>query len=119
MILIWLTISVFMFACGIVTLSPAKVNTGIYTYTTNTATNPVNATQTPANASNRCYGIIIAPHLNLRAKPDANSTPDGAGLVKNDIVLIVGYVGDWYKVEAADGRSGYAHSKYIDRPGCQ
>jgi hypothetical protein len=68
---------------------------------------------------NRCYGMVTASKLNLRADADYTAPADGAGLVRDEIVYIVGTLGDWYKVRTDDGREGYAHSKYISRPGCK
>lgn len=99
-------------ACG-VTAVPASV-----AIQPTAITIPAVATQTPVNVPNSCYGIVTAGKLNLRADPDPEANPDGAGLVDGDIVRIIGTVGTWYKVETTDGRQGYAKADFISRPGC-
>ena len=76
--------------------------------------------QTQGNALKKpsvCVGVVTVGRLNLRSLPDYTAPADGAGLVNGQTVVIVGYVGEWLKVETQDGRNGYANSKYIK--GCE
>lgn len=113
--LLFALLSILALACGITAPLPTLQKTG---QAVNIA---ALATQKPANtpeSTDTCYGLVNVGNLNLRAFPDPESKPDGAGLIDGDIVRIIGTVGTWYKIETKDGRQGYAKADYISRPGC-
>lgn len=57
-------------------------------------------------------GFITASSLRLRSSPSTTSSTIGYG-PQNDVVVILGKSGDWYKV-SYNLQTGYMHSKYLN-----
>jgi uncharacterized protein YgiM (DUF1202 family) len=72
--------------------------------------------QTPALA-HTCATVTAVQTLNLRELPNADSTVL-AWLPHETIVVVIGRVGEWWKVESAVG-TGYAKADYLQESECR
>jgi len=65
-----------------------------------------------SSAANATVRVGSDSYLNLRKRPDADSTV--VARMKNGTrVRVIGSEGDWYHVETSNGMSGYARKDYI------
>jgi len=66
-----------------------------------------------------CAIVTAIQSLNLREKPSEKSAKvTEKGLPAKNIVIIIGKVGDWWKVESALG-TGYARADYLKETECE